>query len=166
MQKLIFPFLLAIFVISIFLPFFTEAPISWVTGFCYIIYDSILLCFVAHKVRGHLRAAKVKPKVALSLKVCLLIAAKNEKSIFSKCLSHIASQTRHPDQIIIVDDGSTDGSFEVLNKHFILKWNGKLWQSQNRPEYFVLKKENSGKARSLNQALPFVTAKASHSILK
>lgn len=158
-RKSIFSFLLTGLVVSLFLPFFTEAPISWVAGFCYIIYDTLLLVFVAMKVSGHVK--KMKPKDLLmeneSTSVCILIAAKNEKSILQKCLDSIHQQTKAPEQIIIVDDGSTDGSFSFLKAKLQLRKMDQLWQSAIHSNVFVLTKQNSGKARSLNMALNFVT---------
>ncbi len=160
-RKSIFSILLLGLVISLFLPFFTEAPISWVAGFCYIIYDTSLLLFVAFKVTQHVKASKLKKFISetelKSASVCILIAAKNEKFILEKCLNSIHQQTKKPEQIIIIDDGSTDGSFDLLKNKLQLNKTGKLWQSDLYPNVFVLTKQNSGKARSLNMALDLVT---------
>ena len=152
----IFPTFLLLLVISIFLPFFTEAPVSWFTGFCYIIYDSILLLYVAIKVSSHLKNTFVTNNIVPKSSLCLLISAKNEKIILGRCLDRIYSQTQKPDQIIIIDDGSTDGSFQYLQNMLNLKSNGTIWQSVVYENTFVLQKENSGKARSLNLALNYV----------
>jgi cellulose synthase/poly-beta-1,6-N-acetylglucosamine synthase-like glycosyltransferase len=158
-RKSIFAVLLGLLTVSIFLPFFSEAPISWFTGFCYILYDSVLLTFVTLKMRAHLKEktqSKIKQKSELSL--CVLISARNEKTVFKRCLDSLFLQSSPPEQVIIIDDGSTDGSFAFLKNQYSLKQLGRLWQSQIYKNLFVLPKKPSGKARSLNEALGFVTS--------
>ena len=156
-RKSIFSFLLLGLLVSLFLPFFTEAPISWVAGFCYILYDSVILFFVAYKVTAHVKSMRLANNSVDLVSICILIAAKNEKSILQKCLEAIEAQSKTPEQVIIIDDGSTDGSFQYLKQELQLKNLGKLWQSELQPNLFVLTKQNSGKARSLNLALDLVT---------
>lgn len=48
------------------------------------------------------------------LKVSLIVTVKNEKHNIETWLEEVRSQTRLPDEIVIVDGGSTDGSFELL----------------------------------------------------
>jgi cellulose synthase/poly-beta-1,6-N-acetylglucosamine synthase-like glycosyltransferase len=48
-------------------------------------------------------------------KVSIVIAGHNEAEAILKCLRSLDEQTRRPDEIIVVDDGSTDGMREILD---------------------------------------------------
>ncbi len=50
-----------------------------------------------------------------SLKVSVVIAGHNEAGAMRACIRSLAEQTRKIDEIICVDDGSTDGMREVLS---------------------------------------------------
>ncbi len=51
------------------------------------------------------------------LKISVLIPAHNEEKMISACILSCLKQTRKPDQILVVDDGSTDGTSEILKKY-------------------------------------------------
>ncbi|UOR11536.1 glycosyltransferase family 2 protein [Halobacillus amylolyticus] len=55
-------------------------------------------------------------------------------------------QNEQPDQLLIIDDGSTDNSFNQLQR----------WSDGERVKVF--NKKNGGKARALNELLPHVTS--------
>lgn len=61
-----------------------------------------------------LRKTEIVPGYAQSLKISCVIAGHNEAESLEKCLRSLDEQTRRPDEIIVVDDGSTDGMREVL----------------------------------------------------
>jgi 4,4'-diaponeurosporenoate glycosyltransferase len=70
------------------------------------------------------------------LGVSIIIPARNEAHRIGQLLESIAKQTYRPDEIIVVDDGSTDSTTEIsgLNGAFVLegqplpaKWTGKNW---------------------------------------
>lgn len=46
----------------------------------------------------------------------ILIPAHNEELCVARCIESCLNQTRKPDQIIVVNDGSTDNTLEVLKK--------------------------------------------------
>ncbi len=51
------------------------------------------------------------------MKVSLIVTVKNEAQSLPNLLDSIAAQTRAPDEIVIVDGGSTDGTLVVLNSY-------------------------------------------------
>ena len=67
----------------------------------------------------------------------------NRASYIAESLDGLLSQTRRPDQIIVVDDGSTDGTAEVVARY------GAAIQ--------YIRKSNGGKSSALNLALPRAT---------
>ncbi len=48
------------------------------------------------------------------MKISILIPCFNEENSIAECVSSCLAQTRKPDQIIVVNDGSTDRSAEIL----------------------------------------------------
>lgn len=67
----------------------------------------------------------------------------NRVAYITESLDGLLSQTRRPDQIIVVDDGSTDGTAEVVARY------GTAVQ--------YIRKSNGGKSTALNLALPQAT---------
>lgn len=74
----------------------------------------------------------------MSERVSVLIATYNYGRYLAQCLGRVLSQTRPPDEIVVVDDGSTDGTSELM-KQF--------------PEVRYVYQQNSGKAAAFNRAL-------------
>lgn len=50
------------------------------------------------------------------MKISILIPCYNEELTIEKCLRSCVNQTRKADEIIVVDDSSTDNTFEILKK--------------------------------------------------
>ena len=50
------------------------------------------------------------------LEVSIVVAGHNEADAMEKCLRSLGEQTRRIDEIIVVDDGSTDGMREMINR--------------------------------------------------
>jgi GT2 family glycosyltransferase len=49
--------------------------------------------------------------------VAIIIPNWNGKELLGRCLESVNQQTRKPDMVIVVDNGSVDGSVEYLKKH-------------------------------------------------
>lgn len=68
-------------------------------------------------------------------KLYLITAVHNNIVHTKKLIKNIDSQTFKPDQIIIVDDGSTDGTSQFLKKNYpkvkIIKGDGNLWWTKS-----------------------------------
>lgn len=74
--------------------------------------------------------------------VTALVATCNRAHFLGEALDSILSQTIAPDQVIVVDDGSTDGTRDVLRQY------------GDRIE--VIEQPNGGKSRAINAAMPHV----------
>lgn len=76
--------------------------------------------------------------------VVALIPTFNRARFLSECINSVLSQTRPPDEVIVIDDGSTDHTPAVLSE----------WAGLVR----VLRKENGGKSTALNLGLEHTDA--------
>ena len=134
-------------------------PLAWTVGLVYIAYDTWLLStMVRASRRAILSQLQARPDVAGPLPtLAVLIASRNERAALPPTLDAVLSQDLPPDQLIVIDDGSTDGTLELLRAR-----HGVEFEDGSRigrgGGLTVLAKPNSGKARSLNEALPLCTA--------
>ena len=53
----------------------------------------------------------------MTLKVSVIATVKNEEHSIHRLLDSLAAQTRPPDEVVIVDGGSTDGTMRVLEEY-------------------------------------------------
>jgi glycosyltransferase involved in cell wall biosynthesis len=73
----------------------------------------------------------------VSERVSVLICTHNHGRYLPQCLTSVLNQTRPPDEVIVVNDGSTDGTAEVMSKF---------------PEVRCIHQENTGKAVAFGRA--------------
>lgn len=83
--------------------------------------------------------------MASSPDVTVLVATFNRAHCVAGALDSILAQTLPPRQVIVIDDGSTDGTPEVLARY------GSLIE--------VLRQPNGGKSSALNRAMPLATGR-------
>ncbi|WP_066291387.1 glycosyltransferase [Bacillus sp. FJAT-29937] len=76
------------------------------------------------------------------IKVSIIIPVYNNEKFLKKCLDSVINQTMSQIEIIIVNDGSTDGSLMILKDY--AKSNSKI---------ILLNQENAGQATAINRAL-------------
>ena len=77
----------------------------------------------------------------LNVKLSLIIVNWNVKDLLEECIKFVYSQTKKVIfEIIVVDNNSTDGSIEMLEKQF-------------RQIHLIKNNENVGFARANNQAI-------------
>jgi glycosyltransferase involved in cell wall biosynthesis len=89
------------------------------------------------------RATARKATESVSSTVSVIIPNFNRMNLISETLRSILNQTRPPDEIIVVDDGSTDQSVDVIRKF--------------EPHVTLLVQENGGPAAARNRG--FAAAK-------
>jgi glycosyltransferase involved in cell wall biosynthesis len=75
-------------------------------------------------------------------RVSVLICTYNHGRYLEQCLSSVLNQTRPPDEVIVVNDGSTDGTLEVM-KQF--------------PQVLCIHQQNTGKAVAFGRAFSLST---------
>ncbi|WP_423199870.1 MULTISPECIES: glycosyltransferase family 2 protein [unclassified Cupriavidus] len=138
--------------------FFLDGMAAWSIGMAYIAYDTLLLALVAWKARALLRPAPHE-QAHLVLKLPTLgviVAAHNEAAALPVTLDALFRQTRVPDQIVIADDGSTDGTAALLTSRYGLAQPAdcRLSAPSTRyPNLRWLRVPHGGKAAALNAAL-------------
>jgi cellulose synthase/poly-beta-1,6-N-acetylglucosamine synthase-like glycosyltransferase/peptidoglycan/xylan/chitin deacetylase (PgdA/CDA1 family) len=108
------------------------------------------LVYVSLGLAQKFRAAKKVFDPSFRPPVSVLIAARNEEKVITRTIDAVLESDYDNFEVIVVDDGSTDGTLETLRCAF----------SSNRAVR-ILSQPNGGKAAALNRAI----AEASHEIL-
>lgn len=78
--------------------------------------------------------------------ISVLISNYNMEKYVETAVASCLLQSEQPEQLLIMDDGSTDNSFKQLQR----------WNDQQQVKVF--NKRNEGKAKALNATLPYVTS--------
>ena len=158
---LLFGAVLGLLVFSLFASFIFRGVAAWTIGLVYISYDSLLLGFMVVSSqlavnRQARRAAAEKAPMVPGPRptVTVLICARNERLVLPECLAALAAQTEPADEIIVLDDGSTDSMVDWLTRKYALGFEPRGDSSEGHssawPALRVWRKPNSGKAVSLN----------------
>jgi cellulose synthase/poly-beta-1,6-N-acetylglucosamine synthase-like glycosyltransferase len=139
--------------------FFLQGVVAWSTGIAYVVYDTVLLVFVAWKASVLLTPARMPGTVAAVSHpptLGVIVAAHNEAAVLPITLDALFAQTLPPQQIVIADDGSTDSTAALLVERYGLADPGEGQLSAPSvcyPNLRWLKLPHGGKARALNAAL-------------
>ena len=80
-------------------------------------------------------------------KVSVIVPVYNVEKYIEKCLNSLVNQTLEDIEIIVVNDGSTDGSEKII----------KNFQANNPNKIIYLKKENGGLSDARNYGMLFAT---------
>lgn len=75
-------------------------------------------------------------------KVSVIIPIYNEESYLKKCIDSVLKQTYHNIEVLLVNDGSTDNSFEICKKY-----------AESDKRVIVLNQENMGVSAARNQGI-------------
>ncbi len=127
---------------------------AWSTGIVYVGYDTLLLGFVFWQTLPLLRLPAAAPDAARPT-LGVIVASRNEAGILPRTLDRLFAQTDAPDQIVVADDGSTDGTAALLAGYGLTTPPlGALGRpSSTYPTLRWLRLPHGGKARALNQAI-------------
>ncbi len=80
-----------------------------------------------------------------SLKISVIIPTYNRASLVKRAIRSVLSQTYSPLEVIVIDDGSTDGTAELINQHFL--------QQDYRTTIRYFRQENEGISAARNQGI-------------
>ncbi|RYD78445.1 MAG: glycosyltransferase [Sphingobacteriales bacterium] len=106
------------------------------------ILRTIFIAYLAIRQRKRSKRNAYKLIENPSDKVSIIIPAYNEEVTAVQTINSLL-KTTYPDfELIFVDDGSKDKTFEIINQHF-----------GNHPQVKVYRKENGGKASALNYGI-------------
>jgi cellulose synthase/poly-beta-1,6-N-acetylglucosamine synthase-like glycosyltransferase len=154
---LLFGTVLGVLIFSLYAGFAFRGASAWLVGLIYITYDSFLLLFMVFSSRRAVRGLRSEVEESPGTKgptVTVLICARNERLVLPACLDALQAQTDPAEEILVLDDGSTDSMVDWLTREFGLRFeahgDGTLGASKRWPALRVLCKPNTGKADSLN----------------
>ncbi|MCA9136337.1 MAG: glycosyltransferase family 2 protein [Planctomycetales bacterium] len=77
------------------------------------------------------------------LRICCIVPAYNRAHLINEALDSVTAQTRSVDEVVVVDDGSTDKTVEVIEK----------WGESAGIPFRLLRQSNRGAAAARNTAI-------------
>lgn len=83
-----------------------------------------------------------------AFRIAVVIPAFNRAHLITDALDSIARQTRLPDEVVVVDDGSQDGTYDIVDN----------WQKSHSLNLKLIRQANRGVANARNQAIKNATA--------
>jgi len=160
---LLFGTVLGLLIFTLYASVAFKGVAAWSIGLVYISYDSLLLGFMVvssqfavrrqdrQKKSGGVLPAQVTGKRST---LSVLICARNERLVLPECLRDLRVQSEPADEVIVIDDGSTDSMVDWLTSEYALDFEPAglhtVGHSARWPALHVMRKSNSGKADSLN----------------
>jgi cellulose synthase/poly-beta-1,6-N-acetylglucosamine synthase-like glycosyltransferase len=127
---------------------------AWSAGLAYILYDTVLLCFTGLKTVDLLDPGRLLETSAARPSIGVFIAAHDEAAVLAPTIANLIERADRPDAIIVADDGSNDGTAELLHTRFGLAIPSiGTWSSSDTLPLHWLRVTHGGKARALNSAL-------------
>ena len=128
---------------------------AWSAGLMYVVYDTWLLVHVARKTAYLLAPSPARAAGAdAPTSLAIVIAARNEVAALPGTVERLLRQEAAAEELVIVDDGSTDGMAEVLAQRYAMAPDGAgQWRSATHPALRLLCVSAGGKARALNVGL-------------
>jgi cellulose synthase/poly-beta-1,6-N-acetylglucosamine synthase-like glycosyltransferase len=91
---------------------------AWSVGIIYIAYDTVLLAFTFLQTWPLRRAARPAGDITRRPTLTVIVAAYNEEAVLESTITALGLQSEPPEQIIIADDGSTDGTAAILMRRY------------------------------------------------
>lgn len=137
---LLFSAVFAALVAVLVAAFYAEGAAAWAIGFLYVAYDIGLQVALLVSAWRQVMRPPASPVSGPVPTLAVLVPCRNEALVLPACVAALQSQLAAGDRLLVVDDGSTDGTAAWCHTHGI----------------DVLAKPNSGKSDSLNQAIRIV----------
>lgn len=85
--------------------------------------------------------SQAKSAASNPARVTALVPTYNRAQYLTECLNSLLTQSRKPDQIVVIDDGSTDGTESIVSRY--------------GDEVQYVRKRNGGKSSALNLGLTY-----------
>lgn len=133
-------------------------------GVVFILYMVFKLLYIIFPLRRS--RPKIREIVTQYKSVGILVPSYNESSVIMNCVNSLRNLQYPNYNVYIIGDGSTDGTYDVLNEHLLLITAGlrhdsrldhgrilSAHRSRLCPNIFVIRKENGGKADALNAGI-------------
>jgi len=142
--------------LSLLAAFSMSGLVAWTVGIAYVVYDTLLLAFVAWQSRAIWRAAAEPARKGERPSLGVIVAAYNEAPALAATIRALLRQSDPPERIWLADDGSQDDSAAVLLELYGLRppeLDGSSEPSPVAPSLRWLRLAHRGKARTLNAAL-------------
>ena len=141
----VFGFVLLLLAVSLAAVFTARGDLAWTAGFIFLAYDTWLLSRLILWSRRALNDGGGSPQPAVESSaarptITVLVPARNEAVILPACLDALLSQDDQPERLLVIDDGSEDGTAQMLAARY--------------PQVEVWSKPSTGKAKSFNEILP------------
>src|SRR5271156_4778226 len=118
---LLFSAVLGLLIFTLYASFAFRGVAAWSIGLVYIAYDSLLLGFMVvssqiavMRQEGRDKPAPAPMPGAKRPTLTVLICARNERLVLPECLRALAAQTDPADEILVLDDSSTDDMISWL----------------------------------------------------
>ena len=150
---------LALWVALLAAPLLLSGVWAWSIGLVYAAYDTALLTFTFWHTLP-LRSAKSKPDLGVGAgplpTIGVLVASKDEACVIPRTLDALLGQSDPPEVIMVVDDGSTDATADLMGGHYGLRRPGLGEVSTGPTRVQWLRLAGGGKSRALNAALPLI----------
>jgi cellulose synthase/poly-beta-1,6-N-acetylglucosamine synthase-like glycosyltransferase len=130
--------------------------LAWSVGLAYVAYDTALLLFVFWQTLPLLRPPGPAAEPAVpGISLGVIVAAYNEAVVLPETLAALFAQTEPPDEVVIADDGSDDGTADRLRSYGLVEpAPGQVSEPGTLdPRLRWLRLRRGGKARALNEAL-------------
>ncbi len=110
----------------------------YIVTFVIITVGALMLVYYPLAIIAELRPRRTPVFDTPSPLVSVIVPAYNEEKVIGNCIKSIQSSNYRNFEIILVDDGSTDRTLQVMRR------------SENPPQVWVITQPNSGKAAALN----------------
>ncbi len=144
---------LILWVLLLAAPFGLKGVFVWSAGIVYAAYDTILLVFTFVETLALLRPALPGPPDLPRPSLAVLVAARNEAAVLPDTLRSLLAQVEPPDEIVVVDDGSTDATPQALMAAFGIARPALGAVASGPGPLRWLRLAPGGKARAMNAAL-------------
>ena len=149
----------ALWIVLFAAPFLLHGVWVWSAGLIYVAYDTALLGFTFWKTLPLLARAPAAATAAAAgsaPSVGVLVAARDEAVVLPVTLDALLAQSDPPDVILVVDDGSTDATPEVLGRLYGLSTPALGAVATGPTRIRWLRLAGGGKARAMNAAFPLI----------